>query len=774
MDARKLKERATEAFAKGKFLKAAEAYAEYCAAEPKDAQSRLRMGDAWSKAGQKPKAIAAYQAAAETFAKDGFLPRAIAASKLILELDPSHKGVQQMLANLYAQKTGGAATSGHATSKPSAGAAAVAAAVELKVDTPVRASAAAEVSAPLPVTVTRPVPPAPLPPPAAEIDFGLDTAAAPAVVVPPPAAPVAVATVEPAPAAEIDFGLAVAAPPAVVAAVEIPSSAGTPDETDFSDVAPPPSAPGAQAAADRAPPSKPLPSAASTAKVASAANRAPKVYDLDLDAPEAPAAGTESSGDVEITIDPSPSAPGPAVSRVAPPGMSPPAFAVEVVGPPPQLEVMPGPVSAAASEEPIPASSLAAGPPGLKPRKREAGAQDARIWLPQGFTAPPPSAPAAVSSGGGHVASMPGPHHASPQTDLEKSLEAFSKFDVDAGPAAPAPVPRVPSVMLDPVPAGFTELELEGDSFLHAVEEAALAGMNSRGQVPAPAVVEESLAHDEPKVEQGALPKIPLFSDLPEDAFIALFEKCPLRRFGVGEIIIAQGSQGKSFFVICAGSVKVFRTENGERRDLARLDEGAFFGEMALLSADARTASVESNDEDTQLLEISAAILAELSEKYSTVATALKKFCRQRLLQNVMGSSPLFAPFSRGDRRTLVEKFRAREVNKGDLIIRQGDKSDGLYVVLSGEVAVSAGGAQLATLKEGEIFGEMSLLTKQPAGANVIALRRTSLLRLPKEDFDRLILSHPQILVLVSELTDERKKQNASLPVVPSGDEPLV
>src|SRR6478609_2270448 len=104
-DLRKLKEKATEAFAKGKFAKAAEFYADYCKADPKDLQARLRMGDAFAKAGNKPKAIDAYSSAAEGFARDGFLPRAIAASKLILELDPAHKGVQQMLADLYARKT---------------------------------------------------------------------------------------------------------------------------------------------------------------------------------------------------------------------------------------------------------------------------------------------------------------------------------------------------------------------------------------------------------------------------------------------------------------------------------------------------------------------------------------------------------------------------------------------------------------------------------------------------------------------------------------------
>src|SRR4051812_40217669 len=105
MDLRKVKDKAAEAFAKGKFAKAAELYEAYCAGEGKDLQARLRMGDAFAKAGAKEKAIGAYKFAAEGFARDGFLPRAIAASKLILELDPTHRGVQHMLADLYAKKS---------------------------------------------------------------------------------------------------------------------------------------------------------------------------------------------------------------------------------------------------------------------------------------------------------------------------------------------------------------------------------------------------------------------------------------------------------------------------------------------------------------------------------------------------------------------------------------------------------------------------------------------------------------------------------------------
>ena len=107
MELDKLKNRAAEAFAKGKFNRAAELYEEYCQKDARDMQARIRMGDAWARSGKREKAITAYQSAAEGFARSGFFPRAIAASKLVLELDPTHKGVQHILADLYALKKGG-------------------------------------------------------------------------------------------------------------------------------------------------------------------------------------------------------------------------------------------------------------------------------------------------------------------------------------------------------------------------------------------------------------------------------------------------------------------------------------------------------------------------------------------------------------------------------------------------------------------------------------------------------------------------------------------
>ncbi|ATB33954.1 cyclic nucleotide-binding domain-containing protein [Melittangium boletus] len=330
---------------------------------------------------------------------------------------------------------------------------------------------------------------------------------------------------------------------------------------------------------------------------------------------------------------------------------------------------------------------------------------------------------------------------------LEPSHQGVQRMLASLYSVGPAPVPASPP---GPSSAESPEPALEADSLLHAVELAARTWASHQEEPPS----------REEAAPPSSLPRIPLFSELPRDAFIALFERCPLRHYPEGARILEQGSQGNAFYVICSGRVRIVREAASGPRELAVLGEGAFFGEMALLSGAPRSASAVSASEDTQVLEISAPVLADVSRLYPQVARALRRFCRQRLLSEVMNTSALFRPFGRKDRRALVERFRARDVRRGDLLIREGQPVDGLYVVLSGEVAVNKAGQPLASLREGELFGEMSLLHKTPATATVTATRNTSLLRLPREDFDLLILTHPQVLALVSELTDARQRSN--------------
>jgi CRP-like cAMP-binding protein len=294
-----------------------------------------------------------------------------------------------------------------------------------------------------------------------------------------------------------------------------------------------------------------------------------------------------------------------------------------------------------------------------------------------------------------------------------------------------------------------------------AALEARQAGVGDDVVIDAQEPIEEATASPS-AATPSRLPRIPLFSDLSPAAFVALTERMTLRRAAPGEAVVQEGEVGESFFVVASGRLRVEkRDEAGAKVALARLGEGTFFGEMALLSGAPRAASVVA-EEESELLEIRAEVLEDLCRQHPHVADSLARFYRQRLLANAMATSPLFRPFDTRDRKAIMERFRAREMAAGERIVLEGQPSDGLYVVLSGalDVLKRKGGEVVpaGALREGDVFGEMSCLRKGPASATVVARRAGTLLRLPRAAFDELIVTYPQILELVSELTDERQQ----------------
>lgn len=274
------------------------------------------------------------------------------------------------------------------------------------------------------------------------------------------------------------------------------------------------------------------------------------------------------------------------------------------------------------------------------------------------------------------------------------------------------------------------------------------------------------------------LPPIPLFSELTAPAFGAVLAALKLRRARPGEVIIAEGEPGQAFFVVARGEVRVHkRLAHGEDVVLASLHEGAIFGEMALVSAAPRSATVSAVG-DTDLLEFDREALAGASREVATLAAALDKFTRERLLQNLMATSPLFSPLDRKQRLDLVRRFTAHDVAAGVQIVREGEPGRGLFILLAGEADVSKvdSGSKvlLATLKAGDVFGEISLLGDEPATATVTAARQSTVLFLAKDVFARLIEAFPAIRDFVSNLQEERLMDTRLLLEAGADEEEMV
>lgn len=84
-------------------------------------------------------------------------------------------------------------------------------------------------------------------------------------------------------------------------------------------------------------------------------------------------------------------------------------------------------------------------------------------------------------------------------------------------------------------------------------------------------------------------------------------------------------------------------------------------------------------------------------------------------------------------------------IEAGQHVVSEGDPGDALFVVMSGSVEVTREGQRVAALDAGQSFGELALLDGLPRVASVRALEKSSLLRLPRDTFDRALAEHPEI-----------------------------
>jgi CRP-like cAMP-binding protein len=259
-----------------------------------------------------------------------------------------------------------------------------------------------------------------------------------------------------------------------------------------------------------------------------------------------------------------------------------------------------------------------------------------------------------------------------------------------------------------------------------------------------------------------ALHAIPLLSSMSEDSFRKVIHTLVVRRLPDGTPVIRQGEPGQSFFFVASGEVRVSATNSmGVESELARLHEGSIFGEMALLSAQPRSAAVTVVG-DADLLEVTRDSLHSLASELEQVGLALHQFTQERLLKNLMATNRLFRPFSRTQQRDLLRRFTSHDVPAGNAIIREGEAGTGLFVVLSGEVEVSKSGAsgeavQLASLRAGDVFGEMALVRGGPTTATVTAATLCTVLFLGRDYVERIIAGVPEIREYLEALSEDRE-----------------
>ena len=115
--------------------------------------------------------------------------------------------------------------------------------------------------------------------------------------------------------------------------------------------------------------------------------------------------------------------------------------------------------------------------------------------------------------------------------------------------------------------------------------------------------------------------------------------------------------------------------------------------------------------------------------------------------------------------QAIFMRMQELPVTAGETIIKQGDDGDFYYIIKTGKCKVtraSKTGSELtlATLGDGDAFGEEALLTDSKRNANIVMVTNGTLMRLSKEDFNEL-LKEPNLTWVSSQEADEMVKQGA-------------
>ncbi|HKY40849.1 MAG TPA: cyclic nucleotide-binding domain-containing protein [Polyangiaceae bacterium] len=345
---------------------------------------------------------------------------------------------------------------------------------------------------------------------------------------------------------------------------------------------------------------------------------------------------------------------------------------------------------------------------------------------------------------------------APPQPALERASRTSGDWQVvdDAdllGPEASAPAPVISSLPPLSIAAELRSLVPSSRS---------LPGGTGTPSALFRLAIDPAQARGEQTLRQAreVLPAIPLFSEIDPSSLEELIRQGRLIHLGAGELVYRQDDTPECLYVVVNGSVAVIDHAASDM-ELYRLGENEFFGEDALISNEPRPATVQAA-EACDLIAFDRQAMRYCISHHPTFVPILLRFLRGRMIEQLLRTSPLFVSFDTAQRRALSRRFEFIEVTEGALLIEQGTPSPGLFVLLSGAVDVTRSQGEretwIASLERGGMFGEISLLGRVGAIADVRCVEPGFALMLPASEFHEVIASYPPLLEVLERLRAER------------------
>jgi ATP-binding cassette subfamily B protein len=228
------------------------------------------------------------------------------------------------------------------------------------------------------------------------------------------------------------------------------------------------------------------------------------------------------------------------------------------------------------------------------------------------------------------------------------------------------------------------------------------------------------------------------------------------RFFSFGETVCNAGDQAEGLFVIKSGSVRIFTEEHGKEISMGVRKERDVFAEIAMLREYGHESSVRASVKSELLFIPRKVILPIIAGNAAAQAFITSYVAISSAGGFVARLFDLRGKVSKTELEEFIRSVGVKRVSAGKEILKQGSREDRrLYVVRHGEVRIvqREEGTEypLATLRQGEIFGEKACLMRQEQSASVTAITDTALLVIPEKTVHFILERNPKLREVLEE-----------------------
>jgi ATP-binding cassette subfamily B protein len=257
---------------------------------------------------------------------------------------------------------------------------------------------------------------------------------------------------------------------------------------------------------------------------------------------------------------------------------------------------------------------------------------------------------------------------------------------------------------------------------------------------------------------------------LSDEHFDAIESLLQEEHYDFGDVIVKQDDPADSFYVLTTGRARAVKNRpDGEEIPLGVLKPGDSFGEAALAEGGTRNATVRCSTA-VDVLRIDRADFLQLVHRVPELKQYVETTGRSRALQTFLYQFSNFGRLPTPVLRSMIDKLEPITFEKGKLIIREGDDAGPLYIIEKGRARAFSGvdghERNLAFYREGDFFGELSVLNGSPRAASVEAFSDCQLLSLQSKSVQDLRRRFPEFDKLLNErLAIYQAKTEARIPL---------